>query len=154
MKDAVEQYMSQLDQLLDNHPDKAAILQEYQAHISEMTCDIIYEDESPDLIYKELTMRLGTPEEIASTWEQELTVTPGKTSWFFVCLNVLLFIGGILLTFINHEYNWNWIGEIWSFLTSIPVVLMVIYLGFWVLLGYEIGKEFGHHGRRLIKKLF
>ena len=154
MNHAEERYMSQLSQLLGNHPDKVTILEEYQAHISELACDIMYEDESPDLIYKELITRLGTPEEIATTWKQELTVTPVKTSWIFVSINLVLFMGGILLTFFNHTYNWKWVSEVWSLLTSIPVLLMAIYLAFWVLLGYEIGKEFGHQGKRLIVKTF
>lgn len=154
MKCAEEVYLSRLEQLLGTHPDKAAILEEYKSHISEMACDIIYEDESPDSIYKELSIRLGTPEEIALSWKQELALTPKKARWIFVCINFLLFMGGILLTFIYHTYNWNWTKDIWSMLTSIPVLLMAIYLVFWVLLGYEIGKEFGHQGRKLIKKTF
>ena len=71
-----------------------------------------------------------------------------------MCINFLLFISGILLTFINHTYNWPWVRDIWSLLTSIPVLLMAIYLGFWILLGYGIGKEFGHKGRKLIEKTF
>ncbi len=152
MRRAEEDYLRQLDRLLGAHPDKAAIMKEYKLHISEMACDIIYEDESPDLIYKELSMRLGTPEEVAVSWKQELTLTPRKTRWIFAGINLSLFISGILLTFINHTYDWNWAKEIWSLLTSIPVLLMAIYIGFWVLLGYEIGKEFGHQGKKLIKK--
>ncbi len=154
MRRAEEDFLFQLDRLLGEHPDKAAIMDEYKSHISEMACDIIYEDESPELIYKELSMRLGSPDEIALSWKQELALTPRKTRWVFVSANMLLFLCGILLTFINHTYDWNWASEIWSLLTSIPVLLMVIYIGFWILLGYEIGKEFGHQGRKLIKKTF
>src|SRR5690625_7968821 len=31
---------------------------------------------------------------------------------------------------------------------------MLMYILFWGLLGYEIGKEFGHRGYRLLKKTF
>ncbi|MCM2533169.1 hypothetical protein NDK43_13145 [Neobacillus pocheonensis] len=46
------------------------------------------------------------------------------------------------------------VNGIWSHLTSIPTLIALLYLFFWALLGYEIGKGFGHSGRRLLKKTF
>jgi hypothetical protein len=35
-----------------------------------------------------------------------------------------------------------------------PTLIALLYLFFWALLGYEIGRGFGHGGRTLLKKTF
>ncbi|MFJ5713007.1 HAAS signaling domain-containing protein [Neobacillus sp. NPDC093127] len=138
---------------LGSHPDKESILLEYESHIDEIiieSFDCTNEAEITDRIIS----RLGSPEEITALWKEELTVTPSNMKWLFILLNILFFGGGSLLTLAHNLYQWQWLSAIWNQLASIPTLLAFLYLFFWALLGYEIGKGFGHSGRRLLRKTF
>ncbi|NAP00926.1 hypothetical protein FRY77_33745, partial [Halomonas sp. MG34] len=148
MNEAAKTFQEKLADELDDHPDKESILAEYQAHIYEL------EQETGKSSYPILVERLGEPEEIASLWKQEAAITPKKTQWLFVILNVAIFLGGATLTIIYHLFDWNWTDILWEGLTKAASLIMVIYTFFWGLLGYEIGKEFGEAGRKLLKKTF
>ena len=106
--------------------------------------------ESGKVVYDLLVERLGSPEEIAQMWREELSVTPSKMKWLFLLLNIFLFIGGSLITLAHNLYHWNWLSTVWTHLTAIPAMIALIYLFFWALLGYEIGKGFGHKGRYIV----
>ncbi|MUK89374.1 hypothetical protein GMD78_13480 [Ornithinibacillus sp. L9] len=151
MTDGGQQFLQELAKEIGNHPEKLSILEEYEVHIS----DLIQEESIPtDQVYEQLLIRLGTPKEIASMWKQESRITPRKTQWLFVILNSLLFIGGGILTLSYNVLDWNWIEWLWASLTDISIIIMLIYILFWGLLGYEIGREFGHRGRELLRKTF
>ncbi|MFD2630568.1 HAAS signaling domain-containing protein [Oceanobacillus kapialis] len=149
MNQEAKSFLEKLAEELDDHPDKASILAEYDAHIYE-----IEQESDEESSYAILVERLGDPEEIAALWKQEAAITPKKTQWLFVVLNIAVFIGGALLTIIYHVFDWNWTELLWEGLTEAALVIMVIYTLFWGLLGYEIGKEFGEAGRKLLKKTF
>jgi hypothetical protein len=74
--------------------------------------------------------------------------------WLFILINILFFGGGSLLTLVHNLYEWKWLSVIWNHLTTIPIFIAFVYLFFWALLGYEIGKGFGHAGRKLLNKTF
>ncbi|MRG87298.1 HAAS signaling domain-containing protein [Salinibacillus xinjiangensis] len=144
-----QDYLKQLSKQLGTHPEKKQIINEYDVHISEMMHEITTEE-----YMKVVVDRLGTPEEIADIWKEELSVTPNKTKWLFVLVNIVLFTSGAILTAVYNVFEWNMVEMVWSHLTDIPALIMMIYMLFWALLGYEIGKEFGHGGRTLLKKTF
>ncbi|WP_067726617.1 HAAS signaling domain-containing protein [Oceanobacillus damuensis] len=146
-----EQFLQDLDKEIGNHPEKREILAEYEQHVYELLNDVPVDEND---IYKELAKRMGTPSEIAEIWQQEESVTPKKTQWLFVLLNISIFIGGILLTLSYHVFHWDWAESLWSGLTDATFIIMLVYASFWGLLGYEIGKEFGHGGYKLLKKTF
>jgi len=98
--------------------------------------------------------RFGTPEEIAVIWREELSVTPSNMKWLFIAINILFFGGGAVLTLAHNLFDWNWLKNIWNQLTSIPILIAIIYMFFWALLGYEIGKGFGHKGKKVLKGTF
>ena len=77
-----------------------------------------------------------------------------KTQWVFILANLIFFVGGTILTLVHNLFDFPFIDMAWKSLTSIPAVIILLYLFFWALLGYEIGKGFGHKGRRLMKKTF
>ena len=104
------------------------------------------EDESEvrDQIYS----RFGTPEEIAAMWKEELSVTPSNMKWLFIAVKYPIFWWRQLaLTLAHNLFDWGWLTSLWVQLTSIPILIALIYLFFWALLGYEIGRGFGHKGR-------
>ncbi|WP_249871473.1 HAAS signaling domain-containing protein [Oceanobacillus saliphilus] len=146
-----EQFLQDLDKEIGNHPDKQEILAEYELHVVELLNDMPVNETNT---YEELTKRMGTPSEIAKIWHQEESVTPKKTQWLFVLLNISIFIGGILLTLSNHVFHWGWAERLWAALTDATFIIMVVYASFWGLLGYEIGKEFGYGGFKLLNKTF
>lgn len=145
------EFLSQLDMHLGKHPEKEQIIFEYDTHITEMLEDIMFAEED---IMSELYNRLGSPEEIAASWREELSLTPKKTQWLFIIANLVFFVVGSVLTLVHNVFDFLWIDLVWKSLTSIPSVIILIYLVFWAMLGYEIGKGFGHGGRSLMKKTY
>ncbi|MDL4842863.1 HAAS signaling domain-containing protein [Aquibacillus rhizosphaerae] len=149
---AEQHFLEQLDQSLGPFPNKQEIISEYEIHLYEIFNEIEIQDETE--AYETIEKRLGTPKEIAKMWMQEVRITPKKTQWIFVTFNLCLFVGGGLLTVGYNLFDWNWIDFTWRQLTAIPSIIIMLYLVFWGLLGYEIGKEFGHRGRKLLRNTF
>jgi hypothetical protein len=146
-------FLEELEERLENHQDKKSILLEYEVHIEEIVIES-YACKSENELLEVIISRLGSPEEIATMWKEELSVTPSNMKWLFILMNILFFGGGSLLTIFHNVFQWKWLSVVWSHLTAIPTVIAFIYLFFWALLGYEIGKGFGHGGRRLLTKTF
>jgi hypothetical protein len=153
MERSKNRFLQELAKGLGNNEEKENILQEYECHIEDLMVEIMdcYDEES---VYEHLVERLGSPEEIAQIWREELSVTPSKMKWLFLLLNIFLFTGGSLVTLAHNLYQWNWLSVVWGHVTAIPTMIALIYLFFWALLGYEIGRGFGHKGRTLLKKTF
>jgi hypothetical protein len=145
-----EQFIQELDTLLIEHEDKRGVLEEYDGHIHHLLEETgeMEKDDWTALIYE----KIGTPEEISAIWNEEWAVTPSKTQWLFVSANIFLFVGGSLLTILYNVFSWNWLQGFWLKLTDIPAIIIAVYIVFWILLGYEIGKEFGSKGRTLLVK--
>jgi hypothetical protein len=153
MEQPKNRFLNELSKGLGNHQDKENILHDYQTHIDEIIQEY-YDCKDEDIIMERIVSRLGSPSEIASIWKDELSVTPSRMKWLFIILNILFFGGGSLLTLFHNLYDWEWLTIVWSHLTAIPTIIAFIYMFFWALLGYEIGKGFGHGGRRLLRKTF
>jgi hypothetical protein len=146
-------FLEELSTGLGNHQDKESILREYEAHIEEIFLESLCEKKE-EVTMDALISRLGEPQEIAAMWEEELSVTPSRMKWLFIFFNIFFFVGGSMLTLVHNLYESKWVSIIWRDLTSIPMLLAFVYLFFWALLGYEIGKGFGHGGRTLLRKTF
>jgi hypothetical protein len=146
-------FLKELEKRLGNHHDKKSILMEYEVHIEEIIIES-YDCNDENEMMEHIISRLGSPEEIAAIWKEELSVTPSNMKWLFILMNILFFGGGSLLTFFHNVFQWKWLSIVWSQLTAIPTLIAFIYMFFWALLGYEIGKGFGHRGRGLLKKTF
>ena len=147
------EFLSQLNDCLGEHLEKDSILKEYEVHLDELLLELLdLKDESE--IRDQIYTRLGTPEEIADMWEDELSVTPSRMKWLFIAVNIFLFGGGAVLTLAHNLFQWNWISNLWNQLTSIPILIALIYMCFWALLGYEIGKGFGYKGKKILKRTF
>jgi hypothetical protein len=148
------EFLDELGRQLGKHTDKEQILAEYDIHITEMLEEFNGNEREESDIRSEIYSRLGTPGEIAESWKEELSTTPVKTQWVFILANLIFFVGGTILTLVHNLFDFPFIDMAWKSLTSIPAVIILLYLFFWALLGYEIGKGFGHKGRRLMKKTF
>ncbi|MFS1512952.1 hypothetical protein VQL36_11030 [Chengkuizengella sp. SCS-71B] len=147
-------YLEQLGNELKKHTEKEEILIDYEQHISELVndCDIKIQTEQEWMFY--ITERLGTPKGVARIWREELAVSQNRTLIYFLLVNLLFFIFGGLLTVLHFTLGLKWFSEVWRFLISIPSLLMILYMFFWALLGYELGKSFGANGKKLLKKTF
>ncbi|WHY79587.1 hypothetical protein QNH20_10790 [Neobacillus sp. WH10] len=146
-------FLEELAKGLGNHQDKEDILLEYESHIDEILIES-FDCSTEDEMMKRIVSRLGSPKEIAELWKEELSVTPSNMKWLFILLNILFFGGGSLLTLAHNLFQWEWLAAIWGYLTAIPTLIAFLYMFFWALLGYEIGKGFGHKGRTLLKNTF
>jgi hypothetical protein len=146
-------FLKELSKGLANHPDKESILLEYESHIDEIINEA-FDCSDEEAVMDLLILRLGTPKEISAMWKEEMLVTPSNMKWLFILVNILFFGGGSLLTLAHNLYQWKWLSSIWDHLTSIPTLIAFLYMFFWALLGYEIGKGFGHGGRRILTKTF
>ena len=146
-------FLEELARGLGNRQNKEEILLEYESHIDEILIES-YDCSNEEEVLERIVSRLGTPEEIAELWEEELAVTPSNMKWLFILLNILFFGGGSLFTLAHNLFQWEWLNTIWSYVTAIPTLIAFLYMFFWALLGYEIGRGFGHGGRRLLKKTF
>lgn len=152
MEQPKNRFLNELAMGLGNHQDKENILREYEMHIDEIMIEALGEQKNATM--ELLVSRLGEPSEIAKIWNEELSYTPSRMKWLFILLNVFLFVGGSLLTLVHNLYEWQWLSIIWNHITSIPTIIAFVYLFFWALLGYEIGRGFGHGGRTLLRKTF
>jgi hypothetical protein len=153
MEQSKNRFLLELARGLGNLPEKENILQEYEMHINEILLELFDELDAND-VWEKIVTRLGSPEEITQMWKEELSVTPSNMKWLFILLNIVLFTFGGLLTLFHNLYEWKWLAVIWGHITAIPTLIALIYLFFWALLGYEIGKGFGHRGKILLKKTF
>jgi hypothetical protein len=147
------EFLTELAKCLENHQEKESILLEYDSHLDELLTDF-YNLEDEFEIRNQIYLRFGTPKEIASMWKEELSVTPSKMKWLFIVVNILFFGGGTLLTLAHNLFDWSWLTSLWEQLTSFPILIALIYMFFWALLGYEIGRGFGYKGRKLMKRTF
>lgn len=147
------EFLADLAHGLGNHHEKESILKEYAAHLDEFLSGLSrLEDEYA--VRVQVYSRFGSPEEIAAMWREELSVTPSNMKWLFIAVNILFFAGGTALTVANNLLDRSWLTSLWDQLTSIPIVIALIYMLFWALLGYEIGRSFGHKGRKLMERTF
>ncbi|MGP7815647.1 hypothetical protein [Niallia sp. 01092] len=150
-----QEYLHLLQKKLKNNVNQYEIVLEYDHHLSELLEDIYIEQRLEEKDAMNIVLnKFGTPDEIAQLYAEELTVTASKTKWIFFFCNLFFFIGGICLTIFYHYLSFPFIKKMWAFLTSIPFYIILLYLFFWLLLGYEVGKEFGLGGKRLLKKTF
>lgn len=151
MTDGEQQFLQELDQAIGKHPEKQDIMAEYKLHVFDLM-DELPGDESDT--YEKIVNRLGTPEEIALLWKEETAVTPKKMQHLFVLCNIVIFMGGVLLTIGYNRFDWNWLERLWQGLTEVTSIIIIVYMLFWGLLGYEIGKEFGHRGYKILRRTF
>ncbi|RDW19045.1 hypothetical protein CWR48_08320 [Oceanobacillus arenosus] len=149
---ASSHFFKELEKEIGDYSEKENILLEYEMHVY----DLLQEEESmnEEALYDVLVDRLGTPKELAAMWKQETSITPKKTQWLFVLLNIAIFIGGILLTISYNAFDWDLVEYLWEVLSDARFLVILVYMLFWALLGYEIGKEFGQGGYKLLRKTF
>ncbi|WP_071394356.1 HAAS signaling domain-containing protein [Bacillus tuaregi] len=147
------EFLNKLSESLGCHSEKETILLEYEAHLDELLLELdSFENESD--VLDQIYLRFGTPNEIAAMWKEELSVTPSNMKWLFFAVNILFFGSGSVLTLAHNVFDWDWLTTLWAQLTSFPILIAFIYMFFWALLGYEMGKGFGHKGKRLMKRTF
>lgn len=148
METEEERFLRELKRELKRLPNRADIMSEYESHLYELSEFHDY------LTYDFIVEQLGEPKAIAHMWKKESKITASKMQWLFVILNGLIFVGGGFLTLGYQLFHWTWLDQLWQFFISVPFLLLAGYLLFWALVGYEIGREFGPAGQKLLKRTF
>ena len=147
------EFLAKLAQALGNHQEKESILMEYDAHLNELLVELYElkdESEARDQIY----LRFGTPEEIASMWKEELSRYAKQNEMAIYPSEYSIIRWGAFLTLAHNLFDWSWLTSLWNQLTSIPILIALIYMFFWALLGYEIGRGFGYKGKKIMNRTF
>lgn len=149
------EYLGILRVCLKNHERAEDILLEYEQHLTDLLEEICTSQGISEIEAMEhVITRLGPPKDMAALYSEELTVTASKTKWIFFFGNFFFFAAGLILTLFYHSIPSPTVKQLWFFLTSIPFLLIFLYLFYWLLLGYEVGKEFGLGGKKLLKRTF
>lgn len=137
-------FLKTLESALPNTLDKKSIIQEYGSHIEEKILEGI-----PEATVIE---QLGDPKLIAAAYKESTSVSRNFVQKNFAFCNTIFFVIGVLLTICYHFYEWPIFTSTWQMLSSIPFVIMICYTAFWVLLGFEVGKEYGLRGEKLLSR--
>lgn len=151
MEDGEKRFLQELIAEIEDCSEKDSIIQDYKDHIEELLREQSVEKE---YIYQFLIEKIGHPEEIGQLWKEEIRLTPHNMQWLFVILNLFILIGGTIFILSYSYFSWAWLQKLWHLLHDISFLLIFIYILFWALLGYEMGREFGHRGARLLKRTF
>lgn len=151
MNAEANRFLQELKEAMADDSNRDAIIAEYTMHVEEFLLENPLEEAA---IYETLVERLGSPEELASLWKEEKSVTPKKMQRLFVFLNIVIFIGGAILTVGYNVFEWQWLEILWRGMTEATTIIILIYMFFWGLLGYEIGKAFGARGKRILQRTF
>jgi len=151
MNPEAERFLQELNQAMEDDPKKEEIIAEYTMHVEDLLSDLPIDS---DKVYADLVHRLGTPEELAAVWKEEKSITPKKMQRLFVFLNIAIFLAGAILTVGYNVLEWAWLDRLWGVLTESTTIIIFIYMFFWGLLGYEIGKAFGARGKKILLRTF
>ncbi len=146
MTKIMEQFLETLKQALPNSVDKEEVIREYEIHIEEKRIDM------PHLTIDEIITQLGDPLDIAKQYEEVQPIAVRFVSRNFVFCNFMFFIIGSLLTVCYHLYEDSLLSEAWGLLAQIPLTIVIIYTVFWMMLGFEIGREYGLLGKQVFSK--
>ncbi|MDQ0229651.1 HAAS signaling domain-containing protein [Metabacillus malikii] len=144
MRNAKADFIQTLEKALPKTVDKREIIREYELHIEEMLLD------HPHLSVEDVIRKLGNPIEIAKQY-QEIAPMSFVSRHFVVC-NFMFFIVGAIFTICYHLYKDSVFSDAWGLLAQIPSTIIIVYTVFWMLLGFEIGKEYGVQGKELFSK--
>src|SRR5699024_11838436 len=85
----------------------------------------------PNEVYETLVEQLGSPTAVAKIWRQETGITPRKTQWLFVLLNIAIFVGGTVLLICFHLFVFKWFIFVWD--TVVIITIFIFYLLFYYL---------------------
>ncbi|MBD1379010.1 hypothetical protein [Metabacillus arenae] len=111
------------------------IITDYREHI------LIKHLETKEPIERILTS-IGSVDEIVNLYKKKQIVPEKIRSWF-VFVNGCFFAAGAFLTFCRHS---GYFVSIWEALAAVNWFILFGYAGFWLFVGYQLGKEFGVKG--------
>ncbi|MED4402928.1 HAAS signaling domain-containing protein [Metabacillus fastidiosus] len=143
-----EAFLQELKKELPCNVNKEDIIAEYSVHLDEKM------EECPHLNWEDIVEQLGSPVEIAKQYEDSSLISTQFVQKNFVFCNFLFFIIGGLLTVGYHTFKHPIFTDTWLMLSKVSLVIVFIYTLFWIILGFEIGKEFGIRGKTLFSKTF
>lgn len=144
-------YLQKLQELLKDHPDRDAIADEISSHIDEcLECfchDGLSENEAMLLTINQI----GSPEQVAEKFAYISSAASAMANKLFICVNfTFFFVGGCFAVGANI-FKIHALQLIWNMLSQSGWLILIAYSGYWALMGYEIGKEFGASGKELLK---
>ncbi|WP_226670417.1 DUF1700 domain-containing protein [Metabacillus litoralis] len=141
-----QQFLDTLKKSLPETVNKDEVVFEYELHINEKLHDRV------DLTIDEIIEQLGDPFEIAKLYVEVEPIKQSFVSRNFVFCNFMFFFIGSLLTLCYHVFEDSIFSEAWGLLARIPLTIVIVYTFFWMILGFEIGREYGVLGKKIFSK--
>ncbi|MFP9126333.1 HAAS signaling domain-containing protein [Niallia sp. BSM11] len=149
-----QEYLDILRACLENYERVEDILLEYEQHLTDLIAEISSLGISEAEAMEQVIARIGKPKDMAALFSEERTITASRTKWIFFFGNFIFFAAGLILTVFYHSIPSPTVKQLWFFLTSIPFLIIFLYLFYWLILRFEVGKEFGLGGKKLFKRTF
>lgn len=129
------------------HADKL-LIKEIFSHVEESYRNMKEKGYSEEEIYERLQEEIGSPAEIAKACKQQAAPAANVFSIFFIMLNLFFFIGGVGVTVLYLFFDIPFLSVLWTSKWTI----LCGYLIFWMILGYQGGREYGVNGERVINQ--
>ncbi|PWA12055.1 hypothetical protein DCC39_08220 [Pueribacillus theae] len=145
-----EKYIKQFEQEMEAHPEKELIMAELIVHIEEEMADLLRKGMSEPEAVQAMIEQFGHPNELAAQFGKICTTAPNKVKLWLVLSNHFLFLMGACLTVCYHLGNMPFLQIAWEVLGQYSLLILFMYTGFWLFIGYQIGKEFGAKGKRIL----
>lgn len=145
-----EMYIKQLEQRLRVHPNREEVMAELIVHIEEEMADLLRNGMNEPEAVQVIIEQFGHPSELAAQFGKIAETTPVKTKIILVLSNHFLFLLGACLTLCYHLGSMPVLQTAWEMLAKSSLLILFIYTGFWLFIGYQIGKEFGAKGKKIL----
>ncbi|MGG3571656.1 hypothetical protein ABES25_11790 [Bacillus gobiensis] len=139
-------YKADLKRALSRVHADELLVKEIFSHVEESYRYLKDNGYSESEIYEKLQGEIGSPTEIAKAYKGQAAPTVKVYSSFYIMLNLLFFIGGAIVTALYLFVDIPFITALWS----AKWLILCGYLIFWMLLGYQGGREYGVNGRKIM----
>lgn len=143
------EYIEQLRELLKDHSDRDAIVDEISVHINEcLRQDGLSEQEAISLAISQI----GSPQQLAQGFIRSSTPHTTAAKKWFIYMNFMFFLAGGFLAVGANVLQIDMLQWMWDMLSQSGWTILLAYTGYWAFLGFEMGKEYGVSGKKLLSR--
>ncbi|MEG7334590.1 permease prefix domain 1-containing protein [Bacillus sp. 0102A] len=145
-----ETYLSEIKNGLIGFPEGETIIEEIESHIEHHLLHSLQEGKSEAEAMQILLQTFGTPADIVSSFKKEQPVTFRVFLVFHLFCNSALFAVGIAITTMHVWLESPIVQAVWKGISVSVWLILAAYIMYWVLIGYQGGREFGKRGEKLV----
>lgn len=153
MLKSTDEYLVTLRKNLKKHPGQEDILLEYESFIYDKIQDYMKSGYTKQEAEAIIVQELPCPLDLAKHYESTHPPKFKQIMIFSFIVNFVFFIIGGFITFLYHQFSYQTVIILWSYLIEMQWVILFLYSAFIVSIGFLIGKEFGSRFNRYIKSI-